>query len=192
MLAAPFFSRRLDPVLNRSKGYEDTVVSPEMPGGCPVRKTIFDDQPDSRRDDTVGVAAPGQCQVRHVGVEVLLAGRAIMLREPDAKIDRSFRSGVSQIVEHSMHPPVTVCAVVAHRTRPALEVPASSDRLRFRKVLNTRDPLGSVRSVFPGSSHFPSLQVEIFSSPGEIGSNRPSLKSKTRFLCYSLFLFRYS
>jgi len=179
MLASPFFSRRLDPVLNRGKGHEDTMVPPEVPGGCPVGETILDDQPDSRRDDTVGVTAPGQGKVQHVGIEVLLAARTIMLREPDEKIDWPFRSGVSQIVEHSVHPPVTICTMVAHRARPALEVPAPSDRLRFRKVLNTGDPLGSVRSVFPRSSHFASLQDLLFT--WRIGKDRSRVKGKPGF-----------
>jgi len=134
----------------------------------------------------MSVAGPGQGEVRHVGVEVLLAARAIVLREPDEKIDRSFRPGVSQIVEDPLHPPVTVSAVVADGAGPPLEVSAPADRLRFRKVLNAGDPLRSVRSVLPGSSHFPSLQVKIFSSPGEIDINRPSLEGKARFLRYSL------
>ncbi len=134
----------------------------------------------------MGIAAPGQCQVRHVGVEVLLAARAIVLREPDEKIHWTFRPGVSHIVEDPLHPPVTVSAVIAGGTGPSLEVPAPGDRLRFRKVLNAGDPLRSVRSVLAGSSHFPSLQVKIFSSPGEIDINRPSLEGKARFLSYSL------
>jgi hypothetical protein len=150
------------------------MVSPKMPGSCSVRETVLDDQAHGCRDHTVGVAAPREGEVRQVGVEVLLAARAKMLREPDVEIHRSFRSGVAHVVEDSIHPSVSVRAVVAVRAEPVFVVTAAFDDLRVGKVRNARDPLCSIRSVLPGCGHLSSLQAKNFFSPEEIGSERPS------------------
>ncbi len=149
------------------------MVSPEVPGRGPVRETVLDDQAYRSRDNAVGVAAPRQSEVRHVGVEVLLAARTEMLGEPDVKIHRSFRSGVAYVVENPFHPSVPVRAVAAVRAAPVSIVAATLDDLRLGEILNARDPLCSIRSVLPGCGHLSSLQAKNFSSPGEIGLKRP-------------------
>src|SRR6266511_6136642 len=121
MRSSPFFSRRFDPVLNCRKRDEDSMISPEVPGRWPIGETVLDDQTHGSRDDTVGIAAPRQGEIRHVGVEVLLATRAEMLREPDVEIHWSFRSRVAHVVEDSFHPSVAVSAVVADRACPRSE-----------------------------------------------------------------------
>ena len=73
MRVSLFFSRCLDPVLDSGKRNEDTVVAPQMPGGTAVGKPILHDQAHGGEDDTMGVTSAGQCQIRHVGVEVFLA-----------------------------------------------------------------------------------------------------------------------
>jgi len=149
------------------------MVSPEVPRCCPVRETVLDDRADGCRDDTVGVTAPRQGEVRHVSIEVLLAARAKMLGVPDVDIDGPFGSRVAKIVEDPILALVAVGTPVTVRTRPAPVVAAALDELRLREVLNALDPLCSIRTVLPGCGHFSSLQAKNFFSPGEIGSVRP-------------------
>ncbi len=150
------------------------MISPEVPGRWPIGETVLDDQTHGSRDDTVGIAAPRQGEIRHVGVEVLLATRAEMLREPDVEIHWSFRSRVAHVVEDSFHPSVAVSAVVADRACPPFVVTAAFDDLWFGKVLNARNPLCSIRLVLPGCGHLSSLQAKNFFSPEKIGREGPS------------------
>lgn len=83
-----------------------------------------------------------------------------MLRVGHVNVNGSLRPRVSQIVEQAPHALVAVGTVAAVRTGPAFEVPAPQDLPGLGKVLNTSDPLGSIRSVFPRCGHFfPSRQV---------------------------------
>jgi hypothetical protein len=50
-----------------------------MPGGGAVGKSILDDAADGGGDDAVGVVAVGDGQVQHVGVEIAVAGPAMVL-----------------------------------------------------------------------------------------------------------------
>jgi hypothetical protein len=124
----------------------------------------------------MGIAAPGQGEIRHVGIEELLAARAEMLRVLDEEVDGPLRSGVTHIVEDSPHSSMAVRAVVAVRAGPLPVVAASFDDLRFRQILNACDPLGPIRPVLPGCRHLSSLQEKNFFSPGEIGLERRSLE----------------
>jgi hypothetical protein len=77
-----------------------------------------------------------------------------MLRVRDLNVNGSLRPGVSQIVEQAPHALVAVSTMATVRTGPAFEVPAPRDLPGLGKVLNTRDPLGSTRSVVPRCGHF--------------------------------------
>jgi hypothetical protein len=109
-----------------------------------------------------------------------------MLRVPDEEVDGSLRSGITHIVKDSSHPSMTVRAVVAVRAGPPFVITAPFDDLRFREILNARDPLCSIRPVLPGCRHPSSLQAKNFFSPGEIGLERRSLERKSQYLCYRL------
>lgn len=111
----------------------------------------------------MGVAASGESKIQHVRVEILLAAGAKMLRVRDLNVNGSLRPGVSQIVEQAPHALVAVGTVATVRTGPAFEVPAPRDLPGLGKVLNTRDPLGSIRSVVPRCGHF-FLSTQVTSS----------------------------
>ncbi len=145
------------------------MIPPKMPRSSSVRQTVLDDQAHGGRDHAVGVAAPRQGEVRHVGVEVLLTARAKMLGVPDMEIHRSFRSRVPHVVEDSFHPAVSVRAVVTAGARLALVVTAALDDLRPGKVLYARDPLGSIRSVLSRCGHRSSPQARNGFLPEKIG-----------------------
>lgn len=78
-------------------------------------------------------------------------------------VNGSLRPGVSQIVEQAPHALVAVGTVATVRTGPAFEVPAPRDLPGLGKVLNTPDPLGSIRSVVPRCGHF-FLSMQVTSS----------------------------
>ena len=102
----------------------------------------------------MGVAASGESKLQHVRVEILLAAGAKMLRVRHVNVNRSLRPRVPQIVEQAPYALVAVGTMATARTGPAFEVPAPRELPGLGKILNTRDPFGSIRSVFPRCSHF--------------------------------------
>ena len=150
------------------------MVSPKVPGSCPIRKTVLDDQAHGYRNYTVRVAAAGHGEVRHVGVEVLLAARTEMLRVLDEQIHGSFRSEIANVVEDSLLQSVPIPGLITARAGTALEVTTTFDDLRLGQIFDVADPLCWIRSVLAGCGHFSSLQARNFFSPEEIGPNRPS------------------
>src|SRR5438270_12731144 len=102
----------------------------------------------------MGVAASGESKLQHVRVEILLAAGAKMLRVRHVNVNRSLRPRVPQIVEQAPYALVAVGTMATARTGPAFEVPAPREFPGLGKILNTRDPFGSIRSVFPRCSHF--------------------------------------
>jgi hypothetical protein len=87
-----------------------------MPGCAAVGKSILHDQANGGEDDTMGVTSAGQRQIGHVRVEAFLALGAVVLRVSDVQIDRSFRPGVSQIMQLAVHPSVPIGSMTADRT----------------------------------------------------------------------------
>jgi hypothetical protein len=79
MRARLFFPSGLDPILNRGPGDEDPVVAPQVPTGCAIRQSVFDDHANGRLLDAVGIVALRQRQVGHVGVEGASAAGATVL-----------------------------------------------------------------------------------------------------------------
>src|ERR1035441_8744769 len=94
-----FFPRRLGPVLDRGKGDEYAMVSPQVPGGGAVRQAILDDAPYGGGDHAVGVVAVGHGQIQHVGVEVMIAAPAIVLGIGHVKITRPAANGIAQLMQ---------------------------------------------------------------------------------------------
>ena len=56
------------------------MFSPEGPTGRAIRQAILDDEADGGVDDASGVVAAEVGEVGHVGVEVLAAASAVVLR----------------------------------------------------------------------------------------------------------------
>src|ERR671918_2075369 len=77
-----------------------------------------------------------------------------MLRIRHVNVNRSPRPRVSQIVEQAPHALVAVGTMATVRTGSAFEVPAPREFPGLGKVLHTRDPFSSIRSVVPRCSHF--------------------------------------
>ena len=56
------------------------MVTPEVPRGSPVRQSIFYDQAHGDGNDPVRIMASGEGQIGRVGVEIMVAVGAVMLR----------------------------------------------------------------------------------------------------------------
>ena len=80
-----FFSPSLNPVLDRGKGNEHPVVSPQVPTRRAVGHAIFDHDPHRQIDHAVGVVTARWRQIREVGAEVLATLRTVMLRIRDTR-----------------------------------------------------------------------------------------------------------
>jgi len=137
------------------------MVPPQVPGGGTVRQTIFNDQADGCRNHTVGVAAPRQGQVQHVGVKILFAARAEMLRILDVDIDWPFRPRIPQIVKDSSHALVAVRTVGAVWAGSALVISTALKALGLGKILNTFNSFGPIRSIFPRDGHLMILHAGV-------------------------------
>ena len=55
------------------------MLTPEGPAGRAIRQAVLDDQSDGGVDDPSGVVTARIGELGHVGVEVLVAGDAVML-----------------------------------------------------------------------------------------------------------------
>src|SRR5215813_11383370 len=115
---AAFFPPGLDPVLDRGVGDEGAMIAPEGPFGGALGEAVLDDQPDGRVDDPAGVMAAGVGQVGGVGVEVLAAAAAVVLRAEQDDVARPAGEGVTQVVEGAADDPIAGGAVTAPRAGP--------------------------------------------------------------------------
>jgi hypothetical protein len=62
------------------------MVTPEVPRGGPVRQPIFHDQAHSDGNDPAHIMASGEGQSGRVGVEIIAAVGAVMLRIDEVDI----------------------------------------------------------------------------------------------------------
>src|SRR6266542_5649671 len=92
-----FFPPRLDPVLDGSVGHKDAMVSPEVPTGGTIRQAILDDHAYRQGNDAMRIVTSWRCQVRHVGVEILFALGAIVLRVPEVDIAGTSRDQITHV-----------------------------------------------------------------------------------------------
>src|SRR5882724_3872917 len=74
-----FFSPRLNPVLDRGKGHEDPMVSPQVPTRRAVGQAVFDHDAHRQIDHPVGIMTARWRQIREVGAKVRATLRTVML-----------------------------------------------------------------------------------------------------------------
>jgi hypothetical protein len=97
--------------------------------------------------------AAGVGQVGGVGVEVLVAGAAIVLRAEQDDIAGPAGVGVAQVVEGAAGDPIPVGAVPAPRAGAAARVAAPDADLGLGQILDAIDTDGGVGAIFAGSGH---------------------------------------
>src|ERR1035437_343628 len=144
MRCSAFFPPSLHPILNRGVWHKDAVVPPEMPTGCAVGQAVFHHQTHRHRDDTVGVVALGQSQVRHVHVEVALALTAKMLRVRNEKITRPLPHQVAEVVQRPLNGASTIATPTTRRAWSLGIVATPLDAQSLRQILNTSNSLGTI------------------------------------------------
>jgi hypothetical protein len=129
------------------------MVAPEGPFGRAIGQAVLDDQPDGGLDDPAGVMAAGVGQLGGVGVEVLAARAAIVLRAEQDEIAGPAGVGVAQVVEGTAGDPIPVGAVTAPRAGAAAIVAAPDADLGLGQILDAIDTEGGVGAIFAGSWH---------------------------------------
>jgi hypothetical protein len=101
----------------------------------------------------MGIVAPGQGQVVHVRVEVLLALDAIMLRIGNLHVDRSVGLQIPHIVQRASDDPVTIARSFTLRAGATFVVSRASNDSRLREVFNPRNAFCNIRLVCARSVH---------------------------------------
>jgi hypothetical protein len=84
--------------LKGGEGDEDPLVTPEVPRGGPVRQPLFHDQAHSEGTDPVRIRASGEGQIGRVGVEIMAAVGAGMLRIDEVDIGGAPGLQITQLV----------------------------------------------------------------------------------------------
>jgi len=79
-----------------------------VPGGGSIRQAVLDHDPHGDGDHAVRVVAIGHRQIQHVGVEVMIAVAAAMLRIADVQIAWPAAHRVAQIVQGPVGRPQTI------------------------------------------------------------------------------------
>jgi hypothetical protein len=132
---------------------EHAVVAPQRPFGGAVGQAVLDHEADGGVDDPAGVVAPGVGQAGHVGVEIAVALRAVVLGVEHHEVARPAGEGVAEVVEGAARGPVTVGAMVTPRAGPAAVIAAPEADVGLGQVVDAGDALGGIGAVFAGSWH---------------------------------------
>ena len=115
------------------------MLSPEGPTGRAIGQAVLDDQSDGSVDDAACVVAAGFGEVGHVGIEVLAAARAIMLRVDQDDVAGSASEGVAQVVEGAAGEAVAVGAVAAAWAASPAVIAALADDLGLGQIVDEHD-----------------------------------------------------
>src|SRR6266700_5918473 len=154
-----FFSPCLNPVLDRGKGHEDTVVSPEMPTRRAVGHAIFDHESYRQIHHAVGVVTARWRQIGEVRIEVLATLGAVMLRIGNHKITRTPQVEIAQVVQRPLGLLVSIGHVTTTRTRVPSVVATRGNHLWLGQVGNRGDPFGGIGSIRTRTKHSFALLV---------------------------------
>ena len=105
----------------------------------------------------MGVVAAGSRQIAHRSVEVVAAGRAVMLGVDQVQLAGTATARIAQIVQAPRRTTQAIGAVAAVRAAAARVVAAAVQDERRRQFLDLRDPLRGIRHIFPYAGHGPLL-----------------------------------
>jgi hypothetical protein len=101
----------------------------------------------------MGVECFGRRQIGDIGVEILAALGAMMLRIGEFDIAWPAGNEVADIVQGARKGLVAIAAFAAAWTRPMLEVATLLDDLWLGKIFWPRDPFRGIRPIFTGTWH---------------------------------------
>ena len=129
------------------------MLSPEAPTGGAIRQAVLDDQADGGVDDASRVVAAGVGEIGHVGIEVLAAARAVMLRVDQDDVARSSGEGVAQVMEGAAGEAVAVGAMAAAWAGSPAVIAALAGDLGLGQIVDACGALGGVGAIFAGGGH---------------------------------------
>ena len=179
--SAPFFPRRLDPVLDGSKGYEYAMVSPKVPGSSPVGQSVLHHRSYRRGHDPLGILGARWGKVGHVRVEVDITVFAAVFGIDDLNIPRPPGSQIAQIMKRPASSAVAVTTLTALGAAPTPVVARTmlDDRLgQLAWIGNTLGAIGNIFSRFHNSAFLPPQQGD--------RQSWTIILTKSRLLYYSL------
>jgi hypothetical protein len=99
------------------------------------------------------VLALGRRQVRGIGVEILTALAAVMLRVGQRDIPRTPRDEIPDIVQRAGEDSITIAALATTGARPMLEVATLLDHMWLRQIFWMGDPFCGIWIVGSGTEH---------------------------------------
>src|SRR4029453_5228353 len=157
-----FFSPSLDPVLDRGKGHEHAVVTPQVPTGRAVGKAVLDHDAARQLDHPGGILTARRGQTREVGAKVLATLRTVMLGIGHQQIPRTPHIEIPQIMQCPMSLLVPIGRVTTTRARLPDVVATVGDDLGLWQVCGGGDPGAWVGSVLPWTKHRVALLAQRF------------------------------
>src|SRR5690349_17495383 len=108
-----FFSPSLDPVLEGGIRHKHPVITPQMPTGRFIGEAVLDHEAYRQVDAPMRVLALGRRQGRGLGVAILAALAAVMLRVRQCDLPRTPRDEIPDIVQHAGEDPIAIAALPA-------------------------------------------------------------------------------
>src|SRR4029450_9074997 len=162
MRACAFFPPSLDPVLDRGKGHEHAVVTPQVPTGRAVGQAVLDHDADRQIDHPVGILTARRGQTREVGAKVLATLRTVMLGIGHQQIPRTPHVEIPQIMQRPMSLLVPIGRVTTTGARLPGVGAAVGDDLGLGQVCGCCDPGAGVGSVLPWTAHRVALLAQKF------------------------------
>jgi hypothetical protein len=124
-----------------------------MPTGRFIGDAVFHHDTHRQGHDTMGVQRFRRRQIGDIGVEVLAALGAMMLRICKEDVAWSARNEVANIMKCARKRVVAVAAFAATWAGTMLEIATLLDDLWFWKILWPPDPFRGIRPVFAGTRH---------------------------------------
>src|SRR5438128_3163429 len=133
-----------------------------MPTGRFIGQAVLDHEAYRQVDDPMRVLAHGRCQGRGIGVEILAALAAVMLRVRQCDIPRTPRDEIPDIVQHAGEDPITIAALAAPGARPMRKVATLLDHTWLGQIFWTGDPFRGIRTIRSRTEHSSALLGEGF------------------------------
>jgi hypothetical protein len=161
------------------------MVPPEMPTGLSIGEAVFDDDPDGKFDDCVGVMGTGSGKLSRIDVEVGFAFRTIMHGIAKLDIDRPSLGETTKMVEFSFAFTVFSATVTALWAR--------AFRAYFRaffddglgQIVDVIDSFRGIGQIITGTEHGCNL-LETSVQKGILPILEGFVNTISQLLCYSL------
>jgi hypothetical protein len=129
------------------------MVAPETPTGGAIRQAVLDDQANRSVNDASRVVTTRRSKVGHVGIEILAAAEAIVLRVKHDQVAWPLGERVAEVVENAARQTIAIGTMAATRAETPAVVAAPEADVGLGQVVNARDPLGGIGSIFAGPWH---------------------------------------